>query len=184
MPMPSSEPKKSGGVEGDGNALHNEGTEQHDQCDGADKAQFLAHDGEDKVVLGVGQPLVLLHAVADAHAEQTAGGDGVDALAGLPQHTGGIGGGQAPDAAQTLRRITVAGGQRLIKYTKTAAPAGTTTAHSFTPPAPAHTSMVAKIMAISSMAELWGSSRSKTRMGISRQAGLKTHWNRLLISRW
>ena len=102
-------------VEGDGNALHNEGTEQHDQCDGADKAQFLAHDGEDKVVLGVGQPLVLLHAVADAHAEQTAGGDGVDALAGLPQHTGGIGRGQAPDAAQTLRRITVAGGQRLDK---------------------------------------------------------------------
>lgn len=72
----------------------------------------------------------------------------------------------------------------MIKYARTAAPAGTATAHSFTLPAPAHTSMVAKIMAISSMAELWGSSFSKTRMGISRQAGLKTHWNRLLISRW
>ena len=151
------------------------------QCDGADKAQFLAHDGEDKVVLGVGQPLVLLHAVADAHAEQTAGGDGVDALAGLPQHTGGIGGGQAPDAAQTLRRITVAGGQRLDKIHQDSRTGRDNNSPQLYAACPgAHTSMVAKIMAISSMAQSRGSSLSKTRMGVSRQAGLKTHWNRLL----
>ena len=44
---------------------------------------------------------MFLAAVADAQPEQPPGGDGVQALLGLVQHIVGVGGGQAPHAAQT-----------------------------------------------------------------------------------
>ena len=97
MPMPSSRAEEIRCVEGDGNALHNEGTEQHDQCDGADKAQFLAHDGKDKVVFGVGQPLVLLQTPLPMPTPNRPPVEMAQTLWRVcHRRTGGIGGGQPP----------------------------------------------------------------------------------------
>ena len=56
---------------------------------------------------------MLLHARADAHAEHAACGDGIDALAGLPQHTGGIQRRKAPGTVHTARSVAFPAGQPL-----------------------------------------------------------------------
>lgn len=58
-----------GRAQGDHNAHDQQHRKRTDEDNTAEEAQLLTDDAEDKVVFGVGQPLVLLHARADAHAE-------------------------------------------------------------------------------------------------------------------
>ena len=102
-----------GRAQGDHNAHDQQHRKRTDEDNTAEEAQLLTDDAEDKVVFGVGQPLVLLHARADAHAEHAACGDGIDALTGLPPHTGSIQRRKAPGSVHTARGVAFPAGQPL-----------------------------------------------------------------------
>ena len=71
------------GVEGDPEAPQDQqGEDQHDDA-GADKPQLLANHGEDEVVVLLRQVQEFLAAAAEAHAQQTAGANGDQALGQL-----------------------------------------------------------------------------------------------------
>ena len=95
---------------------------------------------------------MLLHTVADAHTEQPAGADGVDALAGLPLHTRGVCGRQAPDAAQTARGVASPVARCFRKARMPATPAAPSAGHQRMAE-PLQISIVAKMPIISIMAE-------------------------------
>ena len=62
-------------LRGDAVAVHTEGDEQGDDTEGAEQAEFLAGEGEDKVRVRLRQK-VLLHAVAEAHPEKATAAKG------------------------------------------------------------------------------------------------------------
>ena len=68
---------------GNGNAPPEQQHEQQHHGAGPHKAQFLADDGEDEVVLGFGHKQMLLAAVPQPQPGGSAGADGVQALDGL-----------------------------------------------------------------------------------------------------
>ena len=68
----------------DDEAAPDEHDEERNERERADETQFLAHDGEDEVVLRLGEPKLLLIAFAESHTEDAARADSKQALIGLP----------------------------------------------------------------------------------------------------
>jgi hypothetical protein len=77
--------------------------EDEDDDERADEAELFADDREDEVVVGLGQPGPFLTAGAQSHAEPASGGQGEQAVVGLPGLAHRVGG----------RLVGVAGEHRL-----------------------------------------------------------------------
>ena len=88
-------------VHGDIIAAHDEKNKEQDHDDRADKAQLLAEDGENVVVVLLGQVQIFLAALAEAEAHEAAGADGVERLEDLVAVVRWVGGRVTPggDAA-------------------------------------------------------------------------------------
>ena len=84
-------------MEGDPVASEDQQSEQKKNEACADKTQFLTDDGEDEIVLRLGKKELFLAALAEAHAEETAGADGVKGLDDLVAAVLGVGPGVFPD---------------------------------------------------------------------------------------
>src|SRR5699024_9277254 len=65
--------------------------EDEDDDEAADQAELFADDGEDEVVVGLGQPGPLLPAGAESDPEPAAGGQGEQSVVGLPGLSHGVG---------------------------------------------------------------------------------------------
>ena len=70
-------------MDGDPIAPNDEQHKEQDDDRRPDKAQLLTDDGEDVVILRLGQVEEFLAALAQAHTQQAAGADGVQGLDGL-----------------------------------------------------------------------------------------------------
>ena len=70
-------------VHGDIIAAHDQQNKQQNHDDGSDKTEFLTENGENIVVMFLGQIQVLLSAFAEAEAHQAAGADGIERLQNL-----------------------------------------------------------------------------------------------------